>query len=46
METFMEDVVKFSQETREKIQKTGQISDEDLKILFLLNTIEEEKNEK
>jgi hypothetical protein len=46
MEAFMEDVEKFSQEIREKIQKTGQISDEDLKILFLLNTIEEEKHEK
>ncbi len=46
METFMEDVIKFSQEIREKIQKSGHLTDEDLKILFLLNTIEEEKNEK
>lgn len=46
MEIFKDDVAKYTRDVKEKIEKNQALSEEDLKVLFLLNAIEEESHEK
>lgn len=46
MEVFKDDVALFTKEVKEKLEKGGNLSEEDLKVLFMLNLLEEEANEK
>lgn len=46
MEVFKDDVARFTSEVKEKLEKNTHLSEEDLKVLFLLNLIEEEVHEK
>ena len=46
MEIFRVDVALFTKEVKEKLERGLALSEEDLKILFMLNVLEEEANEK
>ncbi len=46
MEVFKEDVALFTKEVKEKLEKGSALTEEDFKILFMLNVLEEEAHEK
>lgn len=46
MEIFKDDVASFTKEVKEKLEKGLQLSEDDLKVLFMLNLLEEEAHEK
>ncbi len=46
MEIFKDDVASFTKEVKEKLEKGLHLSEDELKILFMLNLIEEEVHEK